>query len=709
MPLPSLTQLVTKAGGIASKAAGASGFGWGHLIMAALTGYAYLSRREPTRTVEEEKELLEVTTSPVFKPKIPAGRAVLAGHRAWIRRDEAHLDIVLLLAGRPLDAIEGIWMDDVRLAIKREVVAGGYKVTAADDRRYTGRIEFYEYFLANGSQGQSMRTAYPQAWTVNHQLNGISWVHARLIKTENYQGDYPWTDTVPQFKFLVRGIKATWPGQAVPTWTDNAAALRYYYRNQVYGRTEDDVHRDTFDAAYQHCEQTVEGDAIYDGTWSATASGSDRALAPTNTIATDDTPAGVSLNRIFYEGSDKTLELRGLSLPTSNVAHFLRNYRAQLQITIDTDTIELSPDDLITERAYQQVDAQGILGPINYTAARWQLTDAQGAIMAGKTTGTARVVLKPVTRRYSINGAIEFGNDPNRVEADMDFAWMGHVVEHGILDYYEPGRSILLTADEVVQVGGDDGIEIVEVGEFYTNPDLSDRANGVSFQLPNSSRKDWLEDSVEIEDADLIEEDGDRPLVRSLPPATFVADYATATRLANLAMRLSRLFRGGSYRVKPQGDLASMKLRPFQPILLTDPAHNIDAELFLITRTRIEDDQSVSFFVREDPVSLYAGTPSYRIVSDGEDFDPTIPAPMLSVTEITGVSAMLEGGSGGSDRIDVEWGVVVNDTYARTEIRYALYVYELPILMEDLEPDTDYQRPGSLAVQPRCPRPSRGG
>ena len=194
-----------------------------------------------------------------------------------------------------------MWIDGKAVRLAREARAGGKgdKLTPLSGSKYSGYIEVYEYFAADGTQGADMRqndlplttqyqevpgepwlddptahaeymrlsstseaepfrTPYP-AWTTSHKLRGLSWVFVKLTQPE-YGQDLAkrlWTK-VPNLEFLVKGIKISWPGQAVPQWTDNAAALRYWWETERRGRPADAIDLTDFSAAYNLSEQTVD-------------------------------------------------------------------------------------------------------------------------------------------------------------------------------------------------------------------------------------------------------------------------------------------------------------------------------------------------------------------------------------------------------------------------------------------------------------------
>ena len=95
-------------------------------------------------------------------------------------------------------------------------------------------------------------------WSVDHKLNGISWVGVQLTQPD-YGQDYKnrfWS-YVPDLEFVVKGLKFTWPGQLVPAWSDNAAAVRFWWETVRRGRELSEIHRARFDAAYRLCDESV--------------------------------------------------------------------------------------------------------------------------------------------------------------------------------------------------------------------------------------------------------------------------------------------------------------------------------------------------------------------------------------------------------------------------------------------------------------------
>ena len=372
----------------------------------------------------------------------------------------------------------------------------------------------------------------------------------------------------------------------------------------------------------------------------------------------------------------------------SSVAHWLRNNRIRIQLTIpfDTpngDTVTVEADSMLRETLSVEPSGEA------FTVASFILTADQRDILE-RVNQDDQVTMRliPVAPRYSINGIVEYQDNPDSVEKEMDFCWQGWVIDHNRKSYYEAGQP---APPVELEVGGN-GMKIVEAGEVYTSPDLSDRINAVSVRAGSSAQKDWKEDTVTVDSAQALAQDDGVPLRRQLPSTSLVSDNATLGRLSTIALKQLRIFRGGSYRVEPGDSISAMSIRPGLYVLLTDPVQGIERERFRITRTRIEADKSVSMFLREDPDDLYSETRARYKTIDRPGVDFSVPAPQLAIDNITEQSIDVTGVGSRYVLFDLEWGTVADDdTYNRTGSAIAIHYYSLPFTIGDLKPDQTYR------------------
>ena len=160
---------------------------------------------------------------------------------------------------------------------------------------YDGKFWAFAYLDSTdpakaSANGQTLRDIFPDRWTTQDALP-IAWIHivrvssaaeddarSRLQTAERdnyrtYDGltgtiesrrlthEPEWRSAVDPVELLVRGMRVTWPGQSTPTYTQNAAALRYWYDTEILGRT---VELEGFNAAYAICEQEAIGTQAID-------------------------------------------------------------------------------------------------------------------------------------------------------------------------------------------------------------------------------------------------------------------------------------------------------------------------------------------------------------------------------------------------------------------------------------------------------------
>lgn len=189
------------------------------------------------------------------------GRARTGGVRVFYQQVGRDLWMVMPISEGVCDNIEKVWVDGVPVAFTRSgnTLTFGNSTPRGSDpvRNFRDRLTVYQYFAANGAQGAEVQAACSN-WTADHRGHGISWVAIKL-----HQPDYGddtekrfWSH-IPQVEFLVRGIRITWPGQTSAAWTENAAAIRYWWETVRKGIPASVIDRTSFNAALARCGGTV--------------------------------------------------------------------------------------------------------------------------------------------------------------------------------------------------------------------------------------------------------------------------------------------------------------------------------------------------------------------------------------------------------------------------------------------------------------------
>ena len=201
-------------------------------------GIAYISRPKvnPNLGGLDTAGFSQTVRAAVAPARWILGRARVGGHLAFAAVDAASdrtLWLVFALAEGPLDAIERIWLGEEEIEFDR--TADGV-LTPKASSKYAGALTIWEVLEGDGATSgpgpTALRTGSGGEWTTAHAGNGIGYAIAKLTQPA---GEGRLYSGVPNFNFLIRGLKITWPGQATATWTENAAALRYWILRERRG------------------------------------------------------------------------------------------------------------------------------------------------------------------------------------------------------------------------------------------------------------------------------------------------------------------------------------------------------------------------------------------------------------------------------------------------------------------------------------------
>lgn len=214
--------------------------------------------------------------------------------------------VALVLSEGVCDSIEKIWVDSTEIPFTRTARTTGDKLTPLDQggfhENYNGKIEFYEYFKADGTQGSDLRTAVGSTkWSAEHKLNGKSWVYVKLTQpaysSKSTAGRF-WTK-FPDITFLVKGLKITWPGQTTPVWTESAAALRYWWLRVRRGIPAAAIDSASVIAAHTLCSAVLDHTTNFPATGYETATKTVTRYSINGVVQSEDDPEAVEKHMDF--------------------------------------------------------------------------------------------------------------------------------------------------------------------------------------------------------------------------------------------------------------------------------------------------------------------------------------------------------------------------------------------------------------------------
>jgi len=244
--------------------AGSTALG-GALLYGGFAATNYLLTRSSVPTLPETGPLVAPARQLQVASSGPAywilGRARTYGRLVWWHDDGMVADYVLALSEGPCDELERVWVgaEEVPITLGTNAYAGStYHVPPASSE-YSGKLELWFYeFGVPGTAPASLAAVDGTYWSTAHAGVGMSFVHVRLTQPD-YGEDLEqrfWTQ-IPSLSMLVRGLRITWPGQSTPTWTDNAAAIRYWFERERRGRPVTAFDDLSVQAAVTACGETI--------------------------------------------------------------------------------------------------------------------------------------------------------------------------------------------------------------------------------------------------------------------------------------------------------------------------------------------------------------------------------------------------------------------------------------------------------------------
>lgn len=104
-------------------------------------------------------------------------------------------------------------------------------------------------------------------WKSSYLYKGKCMVHLQLEKSDlsRANGSFaPFGNGIPNVEYQLKGKRMTWPGQNTDVWTDNAAAVRYWFHETILEHDMTKVVRSEFDEAYNRCNEIVDHGSLVD-------------------------------------------------------------------------------------------------------------------------------------------------------------------------------------------------------------------------------------------------------------------------------------------------------------------------------------------------------------------------------------------------------------------------------------------------------------
>ena len=212
---------------------------------------------------------------------------------------------------------------------------------------------------------------------------------------------------------------------------------------------------------------------------------------------------------------------------------------------------------------------------------------------------------------------------------DINFAMQGYTTWHENKFLIDAGRD--LTAAERLLVPTIERDDIIAVGDDTVSPELENRINEGSILVKRMMEVGWEENLLVLKNTGAVTEDKNIPLERRLPDIASISYQHAANRVGNIALRQLRLFRGLTITLAPKDDFSNLRYAPGDRVKFPDVGWTPyqgdpepDPTLMRITKKRINADFSVDYFIREEPINLFAG------VGTSEELEPEQPTLLVS-------------------------------------------------------------------------------
>ena len=282
----------------------------------------------------------------------------------------------------------------------------------------------------------------------------------------------------------------------------------------------------------------------------------------------------------------------------------------------------------------------------------------------------------PTFARYTIDGAFRSNEAIADIEAQMDLAWAGEVVEDGGVHYMEPGADKAAT----YTLGEDD---LLTDDQLATSPHktVNERDNAVQARMEQSGDHGLNPIDLPVfRDTAAITRDGSTRV--AAVDFRFVRDPIRATWLQRVNLLRQRETDTKFVVVPPSPDgtdWTRTAMRPVQRVSCTFPEHGVSNKRYEIAKVTFNDDLTMGLQLIEDHDGTYGvtlGADGVRRVSLGV---PPLPEARFEFAESVDIP-LITGLTGGGYAVKQADGTILNHltpTWDATEIFLADCEYRL--------------------------------
>ena len=246
----------------------------GAVVYGGLALVSYLLRPKPKAIGTASPDTRSIIRSGLTNARWIVGRARVGGVLVWVNEpsnSDKDIHLIVVLSEGPVEGIEKMWVDGEEVAWTSRNTSsrngdtmpeGLVVVPQAAGQNIEGdphenKLVVRAYY--NGFPDDAPATQIEGSdWTNRHRLNGKAAVHITLTQPDYGSPDSRFWKRVPNIEFLVKGLRITWPGQNIPKWTNNAAAIRYWWLTQRRQVPPSAIDRDSFTSAFAYCGALID-------------------------------------------------------------------------------------------------------------------------------------------------------------------------------------------------------------------------------------------------------------------------------------------------------------------------------------------------------------------------------------------------------------------------------------------------------------------